>query len=148
MLAVGWTGAEPNRFLSGVVAVLAAYVSTRPDSPLGAIVVGVIALHWFSSTEATALGWSLVPALCLLAVHTGLAVLSVTPPHSVLPRSFLVRWARHGSGVAVATVIVWGSALSLRGIGGHGHVLLTALGFVAVMAAAVVLGQRTGVKDG
>lgn len=147
MLGVRWTGAEPNVFLSLVVAALAAYTSTRPDSAFGALVVGVMVLHWFFATDAAALAWSVIPALCLLVVHAGLAALSVSSPWSSLPGPFLLRWATHASAVGFATVIVWGSALSLGGIGGPGHVLLTALGFVALVGAAVALGQRALVKD-
>ncbi len=142
MVGVGWTGAEPNMFLSLVVAALAAYSSTRPDSPFGALVVGMIGLHWFFVTDATALGWSVVPALCLFLVHAGLAALSVSAPQSALPGPFLVRWAMHAGAVGVATVVVWALALSLGGLDWPGHVLLTALGFVALVAVAVVLGQR------
>lgn len=147
MVGVGWTGAEPNVFLSLVVVALAAYSSTRPDSPFGALVVGLIGLHWFFATDATSLGWSVVPALCLLAVHAGLAVLSVTAPQSSLPGPFLLRWATHASAVAVATGGVWVMALSLGGLDRDGHVLLTALGFVALVAAAIVLGHRDLVND-
>ncbi len=147
MLGVRWTGAEPDAVLSLVVAALAVYASTRPDSPIGVIVVGIIVLNWFFVTDASALGWSVVPALCVLLVHAGLAALSVSPPQSALPGPFLVRWAMHAGVVGVATVVVWALALSLGGLDQPGHVLLTALGFVALVAVAVVLGQRAAVKD-
>ncbi len=142
MLGVRWTGAEPHVFLSLVVAALAAYTSTRPDSAFGALVVGAIVLHWFFATDEAALAWSVIPALCLLGVHAGLAALSVSSPWSSLPGPFLLRWATHASAVGFATAGVWTSALSLGGLDWPGHVLLTALGFVALVAVAVVFGQR------
>ena len=148
MLGVRWTGTEPSAFLSLVVAGLAAYASMRPDSAFGALLVGLIGLHWFSATDGTSLAWSVVPALCLLAVHTGLAALSVTPPQSALPTPFLVRWATSAGAVAVTTLAAWVLGLSLESQDLPGHVLLTALGFVALVVAAIVLGQRALGNDG
>lgn len=146
MLSVSWTGAE----LGGpevVVVVLAAVATSRPDSYLGALLVGAITLHWWLAVDAAELAWSVVPALCLLAVHAGLAALSVTSPQSSLPVRSLLRWGAHTTAVAVATVVVWAASRGLDSLNGHGEVALTAVGFAMLVATAVTLGQRALVRE-
>lgn len=147
MLSVSWTGAEQGVLPGFAVVVLAAFATSRPDSYLGALVVAAIMLHWFLAVEEAELAWSVVPALCLLGVHTGLAALSVTSPQLSLPVLSMLRWGGHAGTVAVATVVVWALSRGLDSLSRNGEVALTALGFILLVATAVTLGQRALVKD-
>lgn len=147
MLSVSWSGAEQGVLPGFLVVALAAFATTRPDSYFGALVVAAVMLHWLLTVDEAALVWSLVPALCLLGVHTGLAALCVTSPQSSLPIRSLLRWGGHAGTVAVATVVVWAMSRALESLSRNGAVVLTALGFVLVVATAVTLGQRALVKE-
>lgn len=147
MLSVSWAGAEQGVLPGFVVVALAAFATSRPDSYLGALVVAAIILHWFLAVDDSALAWPLVPALCLLGVHTGLAALSVTSPHSSLPVRSLLRWCGHAGAVAAGTVVVWALSRGLDGLDRDGEVALTALGFLLVVATTATFGQPALVEE-
>lgn len=147
MLSVRWADGEPSRIITFLVMVLAAFAASRPDSFVGALVVVVILLNWVSATNSPELGWSLVPALCLLTVHAGLSALSVTSPHASLPARSLARWAAQVGVVASATVVVWLLSQSLADLGARGSELLTGVGLAFLVGTAVTLGQRAVVKE-
>lgn len=145
--SVRLTGGQPNGLVALLVAGLAILAGARPDSYGGGLVVGVVVVHWYFAAGPTALTWAVIPALCLLVGHAGLAALAVTPPACFLPRRSVRRGALHVGAVAVTTVVVAAVSRYLGGVAATGPEVVTVLGFGALAATAFVVGQRALVRD-
>ncbi len=149
MASVGWAGHRADVLLAIVVGSGAIWAVLKPDSYRGAAVIAAISIYWFRVVESSpeALTWSLVPASCLLIIHAGLAILTVAAPQTRLPARTLLRWGAYTTATCLATVSVWAASRGLASLDARGQVLVTALGFAAIVATAFAIGQRSLVEE-
>ncbi len=149
MVSVGWAGHKSDALLAIVVGSGAIWATLKPDSYRGAAVIAAISIYWARVVEssAEALTWSVVPAMCLLIIHGGLAILTVAARQTKLPARTLLRWGAYTTATGLATTAVWASSRGLASLDARGQVLVTALGFAAIVATAFAVGQRSLVED-
>ncbi|EAP99667.1 ATP-dependent protease ATP-binding subunit [Janibacter sp. HTCC2649] len=110
-LLAAFTGLHGTIVGALVLIVLTPFVVLEPASRLTALLLGLHAVNWLSSTEVphTTREWILtvVASLALLTIHLAAALASALPPAAPLPRATVARWVGRGLAVVGLSVPVW-----------------------------------------
>lgn len=129
--------------LAGVAIAAAAY----PDAHTGLVIIGIIAWQWIASVDNAANVRSVAVALCLVAMHSALALMAVTPYTAVVERSVLRRTAGRAADVFVPTVLVWLIVVAFDGVNRPGDAFLAFLALSTVVVGVIAL-RAVGGRDG
>ncbi len=128
-------------FLIGLV-LLGCAAAVTPDSVAPLAVIAAMCMQWVVLVRPMSATWSLVPALCVLAVHVTAAraasLADNAPVHGALTR----RWLRQTAVVAAATVMVWILVVVLSATTIPTGAGVTALAFAVAGAAMVAMTRR------
>ncbi len=127
-------------FLVGLV-LLGGVAAASPDSAAPMAVMAAVCVQWVN-LRPMSVAWSLVPALCVLAVHVTAARAASLAEHAPFDRVLARRWLGQTAVVGVATVVVWMVVVLLDATTIPAGVVVTALAFVAAGAAMVAMTFR------
>lgn len=142
-IVTGVAGSGQSPVILAVVVGLAGAAVTQPDSHIALMVPLVGVWHWTASTDASTSGWALVVAVCLLAFHALVALMSTTPSRATVDTRSVVRWLRRSGAVVAATVTVWVLVVTVDSVDLAGNAVVTAIGFVAAITLmAALIGPR------
>ena len=125
------------------VAVLALVVASEPAEQLGTVVMAIVIGQWISLGESVASPWTLAFALCLHVFHSSVALMAVMPHAASLHSQIVRRWVGRSGMVLVGTGAVWLLANGFERQQAPGNVVLTAVAFAVLAAAAVVFRSRS-----
>jgi hypothetical protein len=117
---------------------LAGVAVVRPDSHAALGVEVAMVWQWLATTDDATSRWTVPFAVLLLAFHTLIALMAVTPITASVPVSLLGRWVWRCGFVAATAVGVWAIVVIMDQRRAAGSVALTALGFVTLAALIVV----------
>ena len=133
-------------WFAGLTIVLAAVAAIQGGSHTAAVVLALVILQWMYVVDDVTTPRSLVVALCLLAFHSLLALMAVTPHSTTVHPGVLRRWAQRVLTVAVATTIVWVFVRVFEQRDAAANSQLTLLALLAAGAGIVAL-VRLSVDD-
>ncbi len=133
-------------WFAGLTVVLAAAAAIQGGSHTAAVVLALVILQWMYAVDDVTTPRSLVLALCLLAFHSLLALMAVTPHSTTVHPGVLRRWAQRVMSVAAATTIVWVLVRVFEQRDAAANSQLTLLALLAAGAGIVAL-VRLSVDD-
>ncbi len=139
-------GGNASPLLIVCAALLALGTIMRPDSHFGLALIAVLALHWYAA-DIPQLGWSLLPATAILAVHVLAAHAAIVPPRGQVQRAVMSRWTVLTAAALAGTVAVWLLTLTFGQVHADGLVLLTSAGALLMLLVAVVLGVSSAAPE-
>ncbi len=138
-IVTGIVGSGQSPIVLAIVVGLAGASVAQPDSHIALVVPLVAVWHWTASTDASVSGWAIVVALCLLAFHTLVALMSTTPPRATVDRRSAARWLRRSLAVAVATGVMWLLVRIVEQQRLAGNSIVTAAGLVLATTLMVAM---------
>ena len=133
-------GSQPSVVIALMVgfAVVAVII---PDSHAALGVEVAVVWQWLAATDDATTPWVIPFAILLLAFHSVIALMAVTPITAHVRGRLLVRWLRRSGYVVAATVGVWAIVFVMDQRQAPGSVALTVVGFVTL--AVIILVMRS-----
>ena len=128
--------------LAGLATAAAAY----PDAHTGLVIIGIIVWQWIASVDNASNVRSVAVALCLVAMHSALALMAVTPYTAEVERSVLRRSAGRAIDVFVPTILVWLFVVAFDGVNRPGDAFLAFLALSTVVVGVIAL-RAVGGRD-
>ncbi len=124
---------------------LGCFAATTPDSLAPLVVITAMCVQWVVLVNPVSVTWSVVPALCVLAVHVTAARAASLADHAPYDTALMRRWAGQSGVVGIVTFLVWTVARVMSSTTRPTGVAVTALAFAAVGVATVVMVRRLDV---
>ena len=125
------------------LAIAAAMVATRQDSPHALAALGIIALVWIGARPDDLTPWSLVIALLMFTIHVALAFRTTAPPQATVDRTAVARWLGRCALVVALTGLVYLAALALRNLDRSDAEGVLAVAFALLSGLILVLRHET-----
>lgn len=124
--------------LTAVATALAIAAAVLPDTHFAAAVMALVAGRWAFTVDDVTTPWVIAVAVCLLAVHSAVALMAVVPCTASVDPATIRRWGLRTLAVSVATAAMWAltSILDQRRPAGSTALTLAALLTVAAGALA------------
>jgi hypothetical protein len=122
-----------------VVAVAAFAAVTGPDSGAPFALIVVLIAGWMFELRQVSIGWSIVLALAVLAIHVASARAAALGKGAALDRRVARRWVLQTGAVALATSGLWAVIVLLDDAEVSGGVVVSALAVAALAGFALVV---------
>ena len=146
LLVVGdLVSVEPKGMVTLTLVLLgfAVAAAVRPDSAAPLLLIVVMVVCWPLLVGSRAVDWSVVPALCVLAVHVAAARAAALAEHAHVEAPVHRRWATQTGLVAAAGVVVWGLVVALEHADLPGALAVTAVALLLLTAFGILVGRAT-----
>ena len=125
------------------VVVTAVVAMVQAGSHTALLTIALVVVRWLGAVDDVTTPRTIIVAVCLLAFHSSLALMAVTPHTAPIAAEVLRRWARRCGLLVVATIIVWLLAHALEQRQAPADPFLTLLALGTLGAATVLLRRRS-----
>jgi hypothetical protein len=135
---------DTSFLLSVLVLVTAIVAASSPDSGAPLVLILVMSGTWFAAVRPVSIPWSIVLAICVLAVHLGAARSATLVPGTAFDRGSVRLWLGQAGVVLAGTAAVWAFCVRLAESPSGGNLIVSAVALTAVAALGVGLALGTG----